>query len=372
MTTPEQKYYDGMNTVLAPVRAGKSFMQTLLIIGGVIFVGLGLPFYCLFSGTHMTTGTWEFTGLTVMFLFCFFMAPWYTVLGGIIGAVGYLAYIASKYDSYDDTPALLRIPVVLCVFFSIGIAQRLIRAALRPHPAPPQSPKPGRWEEFVERGRNPLPRNRNKEGKAGSAEQEKAAPTFDGFEGVGSDSTLKAAQNCNCKACHEAFEVLGIEAGANQETVKATYRDLAKVWHPDRFADGETRLKKKAEEQLKSINAAYAHIEKHFVSQLSDNAGNPDRLVPLNEALREAVDHFAGASREMREMCEKAEGRGFRNTEEAAQAVRHFLSLQREICSRLTIVISRIHDEMPGVSTADLEAKLAAITSQSMNIANIS
>lgn len=38
--------------------------------------------------------------------------------------------------------------------------------------------------------------------------------------------------------------------------IKEVYRDLAKVWHPDRFGSDE-RLRRKAEDKLKQINDAY-------------------------------------------------------------------------------------------------------------------
>jgi DnaJ-domain-containing protein 1 len=57
------------------------------------------------------------------------------------------------------------------------------------------------------------------------------------------------------------YATLGVRSDATDEEVKTAYRDLVKIWHPDRFDDGDTRLKKKAEEQLKTINEAYAHLE---------------------------------------------------------------------------------------------------------------
>src|SRR5687768_1412504 len=56
---------------------------------------------------------------------------------------------------------------------------------------------------------------------------------------------------------HRAFRVLGLEPGAKPEDVKTAYRDLAQVWHPDRFPLG-SRLRDKAERNLKRINEAYA------------------------------------------------------------------------------------------------------------------
>ena len=55
------------------------------------------------------------------------------------------------------------------------------------------------------------------------------------------------------------YEILGLGPGASQEQVKQAYRDLAKVWHPDRFAH-DPRLQQKAQEKLKGINEAYEHI----------------------------------------------------------------------------------------------------------------
>ena len=55
------------------------------------------------------------------------------------------------------------------------------------------------------------------------------------------------------------IEILGLKPGASQEEVNQAYRDLANVWHPDRFANN-LRLQKKAEEKLKEINAAYEYI----------------------------------------------------------------------------------------------------------------
>jgi glucan phosphoethanolaminetransferase (alkaline phosphatase superfamily) len=129
--TPEEKYYDAMNTLLAPVRWVKSLVQAALITVGVILAGLGLPFYCLYSGTHMSTGMWEFTGLTVMCLFCFFLAPWYTVVGGIICFVVFyaLCFSQSFVDSLSGNGLLL----FVFTFLSVGILQRYLRYQWNAH-----------------------------------------------------------------------------------------------------------------------------------------------------------------------------------------------------------------------------------------------
>jgi len=58
------------------------------------------------------------------------------------------------------------------------------------------------------------------------------------------------------------LKTLGLELGASREDVKKAYRDLSKVWHPDRFTE-DPALQQKAEEQLKSINDAYQHLQSY-------------------------------------------------------------------------------------------------------------
>ena len=56
------------------------------------------------------------------------------------------------------------------------------------------------------------------------------------------------------------FDILEIQPGATPDEVKQAYRDLAKVWHPDRFKGEDERLKSKAAEKLAEINEAYQKI----------------------------------------------------------------------------------------------------------------
>jgi hypothetical protein len=54
----------------------------------------------------------------------------------------------------------------------------------------------------------------------------------------------------------DALDNLGLRPGATRAEVKEAYRDLVKVWHPDRFGS-DPRLRKKAEDKLRSLNDAY-------------------------------------------------------------------------------------------------------------------
>ncbi len=64
----------------------------------------------------------------------------------------------------------------------------------------------------------------------------------------------------NCLLAIEALEVLALRPGATPVQIKEAYRDLVKVWHPDRFGS-DARLRAKAEEKLQRINEAYRVLQ---------------------------------------------------------------------------------------------------------------
>jgi curved DNA-binding protein CbpA len=66
----------------------------------------------------------------------------------------------------------------------------------------------------------------------------------------------------NIKQC---CDLLDLPPGFSLEDLKQAYKDLAQVWHPDRFSHNP-RLQQKAEEKLKQINEAYTQLEQ-FVKQ---------------------------------------------------------------------------------------------------------
>jgi hypothetical protein len=66
----------------------------------------------------------------------------------------------------------------------------------------------------------------------------------------------------------KAHELLGVKPGVSNRELKAAHRDLAKVWHPDRFLH-DSRLQAKAQEKLKEINAAYELLSSGKTSRVA-------------------------------------------------------------------------------------------------------
>lgn len=67
------------------------------------------------------------------------------------------------------------------------------------------------------------------------------------------------------------YKTLGLKRrSATEEEIKQAYRDLVKVWHPDRFPN-DPRLQQKAQEKLKEINLAYEYLKSHRYTPSSDD-----------------------------------------------------------------------------------------------------
>jgi hypothetical protein len=68
---------------------------------------------------------------------------------------------------------------------------------------------------------------------------------------------LRHQRNASMNDIQNALRILGLGVHATEPEIKQTYRDLAKVWHPDRFPN-DPGLRLKAQDKLKEINGAYS------------------------------------------------------------------------------------------------------------------
>jgi hypothetical protein len=68
----------------------------------------------------------------------------------------------------------------------------------------------------------------------------------------------------------ESLNILGILHSSTDDEIDQAYRDLMRVWHPDRFATDE-RLRRKAEEESKRINQAMEVVRAYRTSGASSS-----------------------------------------------------------------------------------------------------
>jgi TonB family protein len=67
----------------------------------------------------------------------------------------------------------------------------------------------------------------------------------------------------NCDECLNASTLFELPIPATREDLKAAYRDLVKIWHPDRLGS-DVRLRQRAEAAMKKINHANTHLTEHY------------------------------------------------------------------------------------------------------------
>jgi hypothetical protein len=79
----------------------------------------------------------------------------------------------------------------------------------------------------------------------------------------GNNGSSTANHNGSCPKCIEYYPILRLKPDASEREVKTAYRDLAQIYHPDRFEEHNERVRRTAEDEMKKINEAYDHIIEH-------------------------------------------------------------------------------------------------------------
>ena len=92
---------------------------------------------------------------------------------------------------------------------------------------------------------------------------------------------------------NEALRILGLDADASAEDIKAAYRETAQILHPDRFA-GNKKLQDRATEQFKNLQEAYdVLMGKRVAGNSAPAASGSSRQGGLSEE-REIEARLAG------------------------------------------------------------------------------
>jgi hypothetical protein len=98
----------------------------------------------------------------------------------------------------------------------------------------------------------------------------------------------------------QAFQILEVPPTATWDEVRQAYREMVKVWHPDRFHD-DAKFQARATKKAQDINAAYQILEQHFQSPPPASSQKADEMFeqwtkdsqrPTAQATPTPADHF--------------------------------------------------------------------------------
>ena len=76
--------------------------------------------------------------------------------------------------------------------------------------------------------------------------------------------------------------LLELDHCSSVEEARRAYRDLVRVWHPDRFS-GDPRLRDRAEEKVKQLNLAYETLVLHLERSAGEGVRSSRRGTPGTE-----------------------------------------------------------------------------------------
>src|ERR1051325_1034488 len=95
----------------------------------------------------------------------------------------------------------------------------------------------------------------------------------------------------------ELFQQLELKPNANLDSVRHSYRQLVKVWHPDRFAHDQA-LQALATDKLKKINAAYEQLvliltgDRESISQEQKTEGATGQKSGARQTYSLGLNHY--------------------------------------------------------------------------------
>lgn len=160
----------------------------------------------------------------------------------------------------------------------------------------------------------------------------------------------------------EHYATLGLRNDATAEEVKQAYLDQAKMWHPERFSENDTSLRKKAGEKFKEINVAYGRIQE-VQPQHPQQADTAIESMPLREAVLETQVFVTTIAFKI-SVLQIIMFPGLKKKEEVAAEIQECSAMCKEGVNRLKAVIRRIEHEAPEYPKEELEQSLAQLAEQ--------
>ena len=117
----------------------------------------------------------------------------------------------------------------------------------------------------------------------------------------------------------QCYRLLEVEPGASLDATRQAYRELLKVWHPDRFPN-DLKIQQRANRKTAQINDAYAKINA-FLSGASTQSQARAQASAHEEAIRRAREEAEKRAREeaARQARAAAEARAREEAEKRAR-----------------------------------------------------
>ena len=164
----------------------------------------------------------------------------------------------------------------------------------------------------------------------------------------------------------EDYATLGLSDDATLTEVKQAFRDLSMVWHPDRFSEDDTRLRKKVGEKQAQINIAHARITQ-ALTQTPQHSASEAKEAALKDAVDDVTAFFALVTVQalnievLMRFCSASRT-------EIETKLKEFSANTREAVKRMEALICRIERELPEYPRTELESILTELSQRESEV----
>jgi len=187
--------------------------------------------------------------------------------------------------------------------------------------------------------------------------------------GSHSSSSSSGGANGNQSALFKSYEILGVASEATDEEVKSAYRDLAKIWHPDRFSEKDARLREKAAGKFREAQEAYEFITK---SRVGTSPPPPKRPTASTDSHSpdEEIDYVKRKINECRQDIE-----AFLVSLKAGHASsgdwKDMLQRQDEAARQSREVLARIRRSAPNAALSSIGQKIVILETRTARLRDL-